>query len=376
VRLEQRQRICVDGGKASASTGGNASASGGGAGVKASGKLNGDGKLLVNFTVSSSDAYIGVENKAVVDEAERLGFKIKQIQNNFEQSQQDQQVQQYIASGQKPAAFLWHPADSEAGIADTRLLSRIAPVIQTNQRLLPAGDPYVKFYEGVNDFLIGKLTAQNLIDARAAAVKDGVKLHSKGGNVLVFGFPAGLQVGTDRVAGFKAALPKNDPFHVLGVVNSSTTDAQGSYTTAISAIPKYKSQGIDFVVAFNNDVLDGVEKALTQNGYQPGKNVFLTGGNCSGDLAPMKSGQIYGSVTQSPIVEGKLLVDLTAAYLATGKVQSGSKVYPALPGGAPTPSLTPPYRYSFMPATQLIGPGSLTKPDTWGMNALTACGNP
>jgi ABC-type sugar transport system substrate-binding protein len=339
---------------------------------KGTGKLDGGGKQLVYFSLSSSNSYIAEHNKQAKAEAAKLGYKMKIFENNFDQAQQDQQVSQFLASGQKPAAILWWPNNSQAGINATRQLSRIAPVVQTNQLLLPEGRKYVKFYVGVNDKLIGTDSAKNLIQAREEDRKAGKKLNSKEGNLLIFRFAEGYLAGDDRTNAFLAET-KSDPFNVLLTEPMPTPDAQSGYKAASALIPKYKSQGIDYVFSNNNNSLVGIARALKENGLTPGKDVQLSGGDCSGNMEPFKKGEIYGSVLQPPGVEGKLLARTTAAHLATGKVTPGTFTYDQSVDTEPEATMEPPHQYTFMPAGQMIGGDALSKPAIWGLTADEAC---
>ena len=67
-------------------------------------ELKGDGKDLVMFTMTASNVYGANQIRGAEEEAAKLGYKLTVFQHNFSQPEQDQQVQQYIASGAKPAA--------------------------------------------------------------------------------------------------------------------------------------------------------------------------------------------------------------------------------------------------------------------------------
>jgi ribose transport system substrate-binding protein len=72
-------------------------------------------KALVMFMPSTANVYLAAAADAARAEATRDGYTLTVIENNFDQVEQDQQVQQYLASGGKPAAFLWWPATSAPG---------------------------------------------------------------------------------------------------------------------------------------------------------------------------------------------------------------------------------------------------------------------
>ncbi len=254
-------------------------------------------------------------------------YKVDVITNQFSQSQEDQQVQEYIGTGSKPAAFIYWPSDDASGINDARLLSRVAPVIQFNQGVLPAEKPYVKFFVGDLDSSNGKDLGQTLLKAKAALVKSGATLHSTNGNLLVFDAPVGYQGGIDRWTAFLATT-KSAPFNVVGTTNNTT--AADGYTTGLSIIPTAKTQGIDLVYAYDGDIATGAVKALIQDGYTPGKDVFVVDGNCTSTLTPYTSGQIYGTTLQSGVIEGISTAELTASYLnsKTKKIKAGTEILP------------------------------------------------
>ncbi len=79
------------------------------AGMSVAAEVKGDGKELVMFTITASNVYGANQIKGAEAEAAKLGFKLTVFQNNFSQPEQDKQVQQYIASGAKPAAVISGP---------------------------------------------------------------------------------------------------------------------------------------------------------------------------------------------------------------------------------------------------------------------------
>src|SRR3954454_17754852 len=115
---------------------------------------------------------------ALEEEASRRNYKTQDIQNNFDQTEEDQQVEQYISSGQKPAAFIWWPADAKAGVNSARQLCRIAPVIQTDQNIFPGAEASVTMYSGVDQGQVAFVAGQQALKAREDAEKAGRQFHS------------------------------------------------------------------------------------------------------------------------------------------------------------------------------------------------------
>lgn len=324
---------------------GGGSASSGAAGT---GSLDGKGALVVVFMPSTSNVYLNADAKALKEEAAKLNYKVKVIENNFDQNEEDQQVQQFLATGQKAAAYLYWPATDEAGINSSRLLSQKAPVIQFNQGVLDKAKPYIKAYAGVSDLGIGSTAGKMALQALGEDQKSGRTFHGPGGkpNIIDITFPTGYQAGTDRQSSFDKVI--GDKFNTLASEPAPTVDAQGGFSAASQVIPKFKDSGIDYVYAHSNNVAVGVIKALQQSGLTPGKDVTVIAGDFSGDKQPLRDGLIYSAVVQSPAIEGQLAMDTVAKYLAAGKVKNGSF---DVPPDATKPKLTTdaPYSTTIMP---------------------------
>lgn len=330
---------------AGCSSGDGASASG--AEVKGTGKVEGDGALLMVFMPSTSNVYLKAAAESIKTEADGLDYKVKIVENDFDQTEQDQQVQEWLATDEKAAAVLFWPASAAAATNSIRQLSAKAPVIQWNQAIQPDAEDYVAAYAGVSDIGIGVEAGKNAMAALDEVKADGFKFHGPGGkpNLVEIRFTAGYAAGDDREKAF--ADETGDAFNILAVEPGPTVDAQGGFAAASQVVPQYLSQGIDFIYAHSNDVANGVVQALEQNGLKPGKDVIVITGTSSGDLTNLKSGKIWSATLQPPVIEGQLVVRTAAQYLATGETQDGEYT---LPPDETTPELKPeaPYRETFM----------------------------
>ena len=182
----------------------------------------GDGKDLVLFTMTASNVYGANQIKGAQEEAEKLGYKLTVFQNNFSQPEQDQQVQQYIASGAKPAAAIIF------AVGRRRRDQRRAPALhgrpgdQITQEPNEQSWPFVKAYAGANQILIGQIVGEMLLKAREDAAQGrGMKFKSQEGNLLVFQHPEGEKTGTERWKGFEEAT-KDAPFNVIAPSTAPT----------------------------------------------------------------------------------------------------------------------------------------------------------
>ena len=333
------------------------------------GSLQGNGAELVMFTMTASNVYGANQIKGAEEEAKKLGYKLKVFQHNFSQPEQDQQVQQYIASGAKPAAIIFWPWVADAAVNDVRLLSRLAPVIQLTQEPNEKSWPYVKAYSGANQILIGETLGRMMIQARDAAKKAGMKFHSPGGNLLVFQHPEGEKTGTERMKGF-LAVTKSDPFNIIHIEYGPNSPETG-YEIGSQVIPKYKGQ-FDFLFVSNQQAANGIIRALKENGITPGKDVYIVSGDCSGSLEAVKNGETFGTGIQPAAVEGALAVRTAAKYVANGAI-SGDVKQLEVEAEAPAIDPSPPAKYNYMPHAPAIGAEGVAKTKIWGYSADEIC---
>ncbi|WP_445399062.1 sugar ABC transporter substrate-binding protein [Streptomyces sp. LE64] len=331
--------------------------------ITKTGSLNGERATIVAFVVSTANHYVGAEVEAMRDEAERLDYRLEVIDNKFDQTEQNQQVRQFLASGKPAAAFVYWPANNDTGINSARLLAARAPVVQLSGRVLPQAEPYITARPGQDNEAIGTTMGTMALKAVDEARAAGKEFHGKERpNLLEITYPSGYEAGVVRHDAFFERV--GDAFHLLSTENAKTPDAQGGFTAASQVLSKYKSRGIDIVVAGSNNIGTGVVKALQQYGLRPGKDVTVVVGDFSGDQQPLIKGEIYSAVLQSPVIEGILAVQTVARLRATGEVVDEVV---NLPEAKTQPAVTdtPPSRFTYMPHPA-ITPQNYASLRVWG----------
>jgi ribose transport system substrate-binding protein len=305
-------------GLAGCSTGGG----GTGGDTAGSGSLEGDGQLIKVFMPTTSNVYLAAAAKAAEAEAELLGFEISIIENNFDQTEQDQQIQEWLATGEEAAAVAIWPASAANATTSIRAVSKVAPVLQWNQLIDPAADEFIAIgYAGVSDLGIGDQAGKDTLAQIEALTAAGYEFHGPDGlpNVLEIALGSGdYAAGEDRHNAFLEVV--DGKINFLGREGAAEFDAQGGFTAASTAIPKYLAEGIDLIYVQTNDMGNGVVQAAEQNGLKPGEDVFLMTGTSSGSTENLRSGKITTAVLQSPVIEGTLVIDTIAQYLATGEI--------------------------------------------------------
>jgi ABC-type sugar transport system substrate-binding protein len=332
--------------------------------------LRGNGKELVMFTMTSSNVYGANQIAGARQEAEALGYELKVYENTFSQPEQDQQVQQYIASGAKPAAIIWWPWIRDAGLNSVRQLSRLAPVVQMTQPPDDASWPYVKAYSGANQTLIGETLGEMMIQAREAAREQGAKFKSPGGNLLVFQHPEGEFTGTARWEAF-VEVTKDEPFNEIHT-EYGANDPETGYEKGSQVIPRFKGQ-FDFLFISNQQAANGIIRALKENGITPGKDVWLVSGDCSGSLEAVKNGETFGTGIQPANVEGRLAVRTAAKLIANEGKTEEEEIQYEVEAEAPPIDPAPPAKYNFMPHAPAVGAEGIANTRIWGLTADEIC---
>jgi ABC-type sugar transport system substrate-binding protein len=305
----------------------------------AAGHARADSKgLMVVFMPPGTDNYLAQWQKGAKAKAKELGYDIKIIESSRDQAEQDSQVQQEIASGEKVSGYIWWPYVNAAGTGSLRALSKTGiPVVFTNQYPIAGTEKFWTAYAGVNDFLNAETAAKALL--KACADSKTVKCD-KG---LIITFPAGYSAGSDRVKAFKKATPN------LTVIQEHDAGfmAQEGYKTAAQIIPAHKSE-ITWVYTENDSLAEGVIQALKENGLHPGKDVLVVGGTCHGDTTNLLSGEIIGTGIQAAFLEGWSSVQSTYKALKTGKVLDGETYLAADPAKTPSDDGDA-HRFNFIP---------------------------
>jgi ABC-type sugar transport system substrate-binding protein len=333
-----------------------------------SGAPKAKGQIII-FGPTSSNNYVAQLYKGARSTAASLGYDLKIVENNFDQSEEDNQVQQQLASGSKPLAYGWWPSDNKAGIGSQRVLAQSGiPVFMVNQLPIKGTEKYWVAYAGVNDVFNGFVAGQMLLKARAALKASGHTLHSPGGNVIVVGFPAGYSAGSDRDKGFKQAT-KGSGIKILGEQPAGFDPAAG-YKIGSQLIAANKSKGIDLVYAHNSALDDGVIQALGEAGLKPGVDVMAVGGTCHGNIKPLVAGQEYGTGLQAARLEGVYMLEAIGRYLVTKKVVPGAFQAPALPDKIP--AITQVHRYNFIPNPPVYKT-NVNKIKLWGFTVKQLC---
>jgi ABC-type sugar transport system substrate-binding protein len=342
-------------------------------------KLDGGGKEIVVLMPSRSNAYLAQWIRGAEKSAAEDNYKLTVVENNFDQTEQDAQTQQRISSPNQPVAYVWWPADNQAGIATLRRLSRTGvPVFQVNQAVRPEAKKLVVAYAGVEDYFNGQVAGKNALVARDAYVAAGGKLASPGGNLVILKFIPGYSAGDDREKGFLDAT-KGAPFNVISSEFAGFDNASG-YKAMSQLIPSLRAKGINFVYGASDGPVTGAVQALEEAGLKPGKDVYLVSATCIADISAIKSAKEFATGVQAAGLEGWFSINVVARYFSNGrKVEPGKFIAPDDADARPDFTAAP-SEENIIPNPQVIvgadpakASGELAKFKLWGQTFSDHC---
>ena len=202
------------------------------------------------------------------------------------------------------------------------------------------------FYSGVDDFFNGQVSGELMLKARDAAKAAGKTLASENGNLLEIKFAPGYQASEARTAGFGDAT-KDAPFDILASEYAGF-DNEAGYNTTSQLIAANKSKGIDFLYAHNDALAAGAIQAIKEAGLVPGKDIWVVGGTCHGDLSALEAGEQFGSGLQAARLEGQGVLLDVARYFANDMTVNDGKFY-GEPTAEPPTETGPISRYNYIP---------------------------
>lgn len=292
--------------------------------------------LIVAFVHSSTNSFVMQSNKGIVDAGHELGYDVKVFEDNFNQAEQDTLVQQFLASGEKAAGFVWDPADDMGGIASVKRLSETgAPIVALNRVPVAEAKPFITAFAGAYSVQNGREAGRMAVQARKEALESGMKLGSEQGNLLIIGFPLSNTGGKLREDGF-LEYTKDAPFNLLASEPAAGYSPDDGYNLTSQLIAKYKDQGIDVVFGENDQLALGAIRALQEAGKTPGKDVFVIGGTCHGDMTPLEDGSLYATNIEPAYLSGYLAAQVLNKIIKGAKVKEGETQL------APDPDKMPP----------------------------------
>jgi ribose transport system substrate-binding protein len=272
---------------------------------------------IVSFNGPAGEAYIGKFISGIKDTASLKGYKIDVYENQFNQAEQDQQVQQVLATGVLPDVFIWWPSDAVAGLGSLRALFKTGvPVLKINQLPNDQDKKYIFGFAGPDDRLRARNAGLMMVEAAKAAKAAGKKSF----NVVAVTYPQSYGGYVLSMNAFNDAIAGSD-LTLIGEVDEGFGQANG-YKGAAKLIAKLRNKNIDYVYGMDDAILTGAIKAFEESEYKMGEDVIAVGTVCNGDRQLIEEGKQYGTTLQSALHEGQLAIKMVEEYMANGKLEN------------------------------------------------------
>ena len=272
--------------------------------------------LIVSFNGPVREAYIGKFVRGLKDMAGLKGYELSIFENQFNQAQQNQQIQQYLALGELPSAFIWFPTDDVSGLEALQLLAETGvPILKVNQLPNELDKEYIFGFAGPDFSLRGRSAGYMMREAAANKKESG----GSGFNVVVLSYPHDFKGYNLTIEAFKNAILGTD-LNVISDVGVGFGRLNG-YEGALDLIGDIGSQSIDFVFGMDDAILTGGIKAFEDAGKIMGEDIVAIGAVCNGNRNLFNDGKQYGTTLQSPLHEGQLAIKLVDEYITTGALK-------------------------------------------------------
>ena len=213
--------------------------------------------LIVSFNGPVREAYIGKFVRGLKDMAGLKGYELSIFENQFNQAQQNQQIQQYLALGELPSAFIWFPTDDVSGLEALQLLAETGvPILKVNQLPNELDKEYIFGFAGPDFSLRGRSAGYMMREAAANKKESG----GSGFNVVVLSYPHDFKGYNLTIEAFNNAILGTD-LNVISDVGVGFGRLNG-YEGALDLIGDIGSQSIDFVFGMDDAILTGGIKAF------------------------------------------------------------------------------------------------------------------
>ncbi len=253
-----------------------------------------EGTKRIFFTNAYYTApYCAPLNAAAKAAAESAGYEITIVDGQGNAQVQLDQINTAIA--EKYDGIIYFPADMASTPNVVRkLVDSGIPFVNDNSKVDPSVQDQVHFvgFETYDEgYDVGELVKEMLPD---------------GGNVVIIEGVAGTDPQVNRTQGFKDAIADTPSIKILDAQAIQGYDPALGLAIAEDYFSKYGDQ-IDVLFAHGEDGIDAIAMAGKDAGLDKIRYVSI-GGNSIG-IAAIKDGILYGTISQSPLEEGKIAVE-------------------------------------------------------------------
>ena len=266
-------------------------------------------KTVCYVTAADSHAYATPANVALQERADELGIEILNLSQDFDVQKGTEQLNTCVARG-VDGIILW-PLDPQAYIPGlARAQQSNIPSILINSPMAEQADQFIKSFTGPDVYEEGEMAADALSTA----------MDGKGSVVIIAG-QAGNGTTIGRVGGFLDRLNEiNSDIEVLDTVNADF-DQQKALVVSRDLITRFGDK-IMGVYANDDTMARGFIDAWKEaNPSQPTPPIVGINGQKDA-FESIRSGEMYATIVQSPVEDGKLAINTMAEILDGKEVDS------------------------------------------------------
>ncbi|MGW1419912.1 sugar ABC transporter substrate-binding protein [Bradyrhizobium manausense] len=270
-------------------------------------------QITIGFSTLGSgvNSYVATYYQTFNAYAKELGVKTVVLDSQVDAAKQSDQIRDLIA--QKVDVLIAWPVNAKAIVTALRRAHDVGlPVVVTNSQADPAADAYVTTFSGPDHYG----------EAQAAAEMMNKALNGKGNVVLIGGLP-GYTVAQQREKGFLDAIAKYPNIKIL-----DSQPANWSREKAQSVMESYIvrfGDTIDGVYSADSDMgvgaLSAVRAAVSEGKLKAGHIKFTDCTLFAAGYDAIKSGDYYGSVLQSPVLDARSALQAAIRIAESQKVE-------------------------------------------------------
>ena len=251
---------------------------------------NGD-KYVIGYTYYYSSEFITLMNEGIEEKCDELGLDLIALDAENDASNQITQVENLIA--QDVDCLYIAAVDSDAIVPSLDMAKEAnIPVVYVNMTVNTDEDYY---YSGPDDVLAGELEMQAAIDAIGGE-----------GNICVLEGPIGQSAQIDRWTGNENVL-NSDAGANINLLTHQTANwsREEAETMTENWLEGFADEGIDAIVAHNDEMALGAIMAIEAKGLVPGEDIIVTGVDAIEDgCNAVKDGKLLSTVYQDAKLEG------------------------------------------------------------------------
>lgn len=267
------------------------------------------GKKLVYFIYNGPNPpyFAPMANGVAAVQKKYPNLDLKVVNANASSSSEISDIDAAVAAG--ASGIILNPIDGSVTQAAQSATNKGIPVVTIDRDVNTAKARFA--FIGDDDTKLGGQEATSCLQGLRAA---GLP---KPWHVVILEGTLGASTAVNRLAGAEAALkPEEADGTVKVVLNQSANFDTGTAQTLMSSFLA-KTTNIQAVIAGNDAMALGAITALTSRGVKPGKQTLVCGGDAQPqDLADIKAGSQYSTVTHAPYLEAFWAVEAMNDYLS------------------------------------------------------------